>query len=529
MKKDSFFKKIFFIIVVVFMISSSVLIYSVIRIQEASLLQVMYSKAKTTAKSISLVSSDAMITEDYSFLIEYIEKVISDNDEIVYTVITKKNGDSLYSTSEHWSILSQLPSKLHKELTNQIKGDIAYNLFDNKEVYNFTYPVVFSGIEWGWISIGYSLKQYNENMKTIYINSIVLLFLIVFVSMLIAYFLTRKIVKPILKLNSAVRDVAHGNFNTTVEISSNDEIAQLAKSFNYMIQEVKDSDKKLRNMNAELEKRVQQRTKELENLNKGLDQKVKEEVLQRTKQEQLLIQQSRFAAMGEMIGNIAHQWRQPLNALGLLLQNVENAYEMDMLDEKYIKRTVEKGTLLTNNMSKTIDDFRDFFKPNKKVEIFNISEAIHSTFEIIGASFSNHMITIDESLDDSLCVSGFSNEFSQVLLNILNNAKDELIVGSRQNKTIRIVVSKQGDEVLIEIEDNAGGIPENIIDKVFDPYFSTKDEGKGTGIGLYMSKTIIEHNMHGQLSVKNGKAGAIFSILLELAKCPVNRRINSEK
>jgi len=519
MKKDSFFKKIFIVIVTIFTMSTSILIYSVITIQESSLLQVMYSKAKTTAKSISLVSSDAMITEDYSFLIEYIEKVISDNDEIVYTVITKKNGDSLYSTPSHWSILSTTPRKLQQEFNTNIHGHIVKDIFNNKEVYSFVYPVVFSGIEWGWISIGYSLEQYNKNMKTIYINSIILLLVIAFISVLIAYFLTRKIVKPILKLNSAVQDVAHGNFNTIVTISSNDEIAQLAKSFNHMIKELKSSDNKLRHMNLELEKRVQTRTQELEELNKGLDKRVKEEVLKRSKQEQLLIQQSRFAAMGEMIGNIAHQWRQPLNALGLLLQNIENAYEMGMLDEKYIDRTVKKGTLLTNNMSKTIDDFRDFFKPNKKLEVFNVASTVNSTFEIIRASFSNHMIHFETNLDDSLCVSGFSNEFSQVLLNILNNAKDELITAKVEKKVIIVSVKQVDDQVCIEIEDNAGGISQEIIDKVFDPYFSTKDEGKGTGIGLYMSKTIIEHNMDGKLSVKNKEEGAIFSIYLKSIEC----------
>jgi len=529
MKKGSFFKKIFLIIVVVFTLSSSVLIYSVIKIQELSLLQVMYSKAKTTAKSISLVSSDAMITEDYSFLIEFIEKVLGDNDEIVYTVITRKNGNSLYSRSSHWSMLDKLPKQISEKLNKKINGNITYNIFNNEEVYNFTYPVVFSGIDWGWINIGYSLKQYNKNMKIIYINSIILLFLIIIVSISIAYFLTRKILKPILELNRAVQDIAHGNFNTTVEVYSNDEIAELAKSFNYMIQELKNSDNKLRNMNSELEQRVQQRTQQLEELNIGLDQKVKEEVMQRSKQEQLLIQQSRFAAMGEMIGNIAHQWRQPLNALSLLLQNIENAYDMNILDEKYIVRTVNKGTLLTNSMSKTIDDFRDFFKPNKKVEVFNIAEAIHGTLEIIGASFSNHMIDIEENIDMSLCAKGFSNEFSQVILNILNNSKDELIQRGIKNKKIKFIVKKVGEKLIIEIEDNAGGIPTDIINKVFDPYFSTKEEGKGTGIGLYMSKTIIEHNMHGQLSVRNEEEGAIFKIVLESAKCITMNGIKNEK
>jgi len=519
MKTDSFFKRIFLIIVTVFMLGVGILVYTVINIQQSSLQDVMYSKAMTTAKSISLVSSDAMITEDYSFLVEFIEKVIGDNKEILFTIISKKNGQSLYSTPTSWSLLSKLPKKIQALQTPRTNGKIIYDVFGQDEVYCFTYPVVFSGIEWGWISIGYSLKQYKENMRTIYVNSVLLLTIIFFIALLLSYLLTKWIVKPIIQLNYAVQDVAHGNFNTTVNVSSNDEVAQLAKSFNHMIIELKNSDKKLRNMNLELENRVNERTKELELINKELDKRVKDEVSKRSRQEQLLIQQSRFAAMGEMIGNIAHQWRQPLNALGLLLQNVENAYEMDMLDEEYIKRTVDKGTLLTNTMSKTIDDFRDFFKPNKQMEIFRVSSVIKSTFEIIGASFSNNMIKFEQSIDESLCIKGFSNEFSQVLLNILNNAKDELIAMDGVDKVVFLRVYKKDNFVEIEIEDNAGGIKESILDKVFDPYFTTKDEGKGTGIGLYMSKTIIEHNMHGKLKVKNGENGAIFSIELAVAQC----------
>ena len=352
-------------------------------------------------------------------------------------------------------------------------------------------------------------------MKKLYLTSLVIFIFIFLVSILFSYLLTKWIVGPVLRLNNAAKSVAQGNLDTQVDISSSDEVGELAKSFNVMILELKSSDKKLRNMNVELEHRVEERTEELEHLNSELDKRVKDEVQKRSNQEQLLIQQSRFAAMGEMIGNIAHQWRQPLNALSLILQNVQNAYDMDMLDEKYIQRTVQKGTLLTNNMSKTIDDFRDFFKPNKQVEVFSISKAIDTTFEIIGASFNNHMISFKKEFSKDFYTEGFSSEFSQVLLNILNNAKDELVAKSIKDKEISIKVSADEQNVKIDIKDNAGGIPEDILQKIFDPYFTTKEEGKGTGIGLYMSKTIIEHNMHGKLSASNAKDGAVFTILLK--------------
>jgi C4-dicarboxylate-specific signal transduction histidine kinase len=349
---------------------------------------------------------------------------------------------------------------------------------------------------------------------------LIIVLLALLISNIIRSRLIDNIVTPIIKLNESTNKIIQtGNLSSEVKVFHKDEIGYLAKNFNKMIEKIQESKLKLERNNEELEHRVEQRTEELENLNRNLDKRVKEEVQKRSQQEQLLVQQSRFAAMGEMIGNIAHQWRQPLNALSLLLQNVQNAYEMDMLDKEYIQRTVDKGTLLTNNMSKTIDDFRDFFKPNKQIEVFSISKAIDTTLEIIGASFTNHMIGFEKDLQEDYCSEGFSSEFSQVLLNILNNAKDALVEKDVADKKIAIKVSANENSVKIDIEDNAGGIPEAILQKVFDPYFTTKEEGKGTGIGLYMSKTIIEHNMRGKLTASNTENGARFTIVLKKVSC----------
>ena len=252
----------------------------------------------------------------------------------------------------------------------------------------------------------------------------------------------------------------------------------------------------------------------------------KEHVLQEEldSQHALIIQQSRLASMGEMISNIAHQWRQPLNALGLLLQNIENAYEMDILDKEYITHTINKGNRLTNSMSQTIDDFRNFFKPNKESEVFSISSSINSTMNILESSLNNNLITLNTDIDDSICIKGFSGEFSQVILNILNNSKDALIEFIPDNRQLFIRVFKDDENAYLEIADNAGGIPEKILEKIFDPYFTTKEEGKGTGIGLYMSKTIIEKNMNGSISVENKKDGALFRIVLNSTSCKEEKK-----
>ena len=268
-------------------------------------------------------------------------------------------------------------------------------------------------------------------------------------------------------------------------------------------------------LNISLEEKIHQRTKELEVLNQSLDKRVKEESEKSHKNERLLIQQSRQAAMGEMIGNIAHQWRQPLNALGLVLQNIYFTYQMDELDDEFMQKSIDKGKRLTASMSKTIDDFRNFFKPNKIKEDFNISQTIQNTIELIEASYHNNNITLQTRLDTNITTVGYPNEFSQVILNILSNAKDALREKKQEHKIVMISTFLKENHAFVTIEDNAGGIPEKIINKIFDPYFTTKDEGQGTGIGLYMSKTIIENNMNGEISVQNNKEGARFTIKLK--------------
>jgi len=253
---------------------------------------------------------------------------------------------------------------------------------------------------------------------------------------------------------------------------------------------------------------------QLKSLNETLEQRVEAEVQKNLEQERILVHQSRLAAMGEMIGNIAHQWRQPLNALGLLLNNIKDADEFGELDSAYISDSVGKGRQLINKMSTTIDDFRNFFKPNKEKTAFSLKLAVQETLEILSASLKNNNISVHLEGEMDVVAYGFPNEFFQVMLNILNNAKDALLANNVRRGEIHIVVSQRGDSAEVAIRDNAGGIPAHILPKVFDPYFTTRE--KGTGIGLYMSKMIIENNMGGRLDARNCDGGAEF-----LISCPL--------
>jgi PAS domain S-box-containing protein len=230
------------------------------------------------------------------------------------------------------------------------------------------------------------------------------------------------------------------------------------------------------------------------------------------KNEQMLIHQSRQAALGEMIGNIAHQWRQPLNSLGLLVQQAPLYYSLGEVDQAYLEKTARKSMELIEHMSQTIDDFRNFFKPNKKKVAFSVREEVTKTISLMEGSFQGQKLELRFEEDADPVIQGYPNEFSQVLLNILINARDALLERRVAAPQVVITVGTEGGRAVVTVADNAGGIPEEIMSKIFDPYFTTKGPQAGTGVGLFMSKTIIEKNMGGRLTVRNTETGAEFRI-----------------
>jgi len=248
---------------------------------------------------------------------------------------------------------------------------------------------------------------------------------------------------------------------------------------------------------------VEKRTENLKTEINELQRKLKEEYTKNTKKDQMMIRQSRLAAMGEMISNIAHQWRQPLNALALTIQDIEDSYHHNEIDDTYIADTVEKSMELIQHMSVTIDDFRNFYKTNKDIVEFSLKRSIDEAMKIISASLKNSSIDVQIECIQDVVVQGYPNEFSQVILNILSNSKDALIDNRPSDRQIKISIESVNGKGRIVITDNGGGIPPNVIESVFDPYFTTKEQGRGTGIGLYMSKTIIESNMGGKIDIAN--------------------------
>lgn len=259
------------------------------------------------------------------------------------------------------------------------------------------------------------------------------------------------------------------------------------------------------------EERLAYKRQQLEELNQTLEKRVEESVHKIRQKDLVLIQQNRLAAMGEMISNIAHQWRQPLNILGLQIQNLKQEYEAGNLDRENIEETFEDSMLLIQHMSLTIDSFRNFFKPDKEKENFKVCQAIANAVQLVKAGFDHKQIKIVLYCNDDADITGYPNEFSQVILNILINARDAFEENKTINPSVTIITGVEEGRVVVTVSDNAGGIPDEIIHKVFDPHFSTKGP-QGTGIGLYMSKNIVEKNMNGKLAVWNNEVGAVFRI-----------------
>lgn len=258
--------------------------------------------------------------------------------------------------------------------------------------------------------------------------------------------------------------------------------------------------------------------------------------------QKLLIQQSKLATLGEMIGSIAHQWKQPLSSINLIIQDLEDAYTYGEMDKEYLDDSVKSILEQTRYMSETIGDFRQFFKPDKEMKSFDILKSIREAYSLIkrqlrslNIEFSVNCRCDKETECDALvnlktcehnymAIKGYPNEFKQVVLNLVNNARDAIVdkraegkiskneIGCSASKgSINIRVEKRSGSIYVAVNDNGGGIPESVIDKIFEPYITTKQGDKGTGIGLYMSKVIIK-NMGGRLFAQNTSNGALFTI-----------------
>jgi len=257
--------------------------------------------------------------------------------------------------------------------------------------------------------------------------------------------------------------------------------------------------------------KVRERENELHELNDSLKEQVRIEVSSQREKEKMLIQQSKMAAMGDMISMIAHQWRQPLNQMSYVMMNIDGAYDERTLSREYLDEKLKEGENLLEYMSHTIDDFRDFFKPDKQKEEISLCTLVDSAIGLIEKGLEKHHVALDKAYECDIKLSVYKNEMIQVLLNILKNAQEALEEVSEPKVSIRIY--EEDNRAKVSILDNANGIDEEHMDKIFEPYFSTKAH-QGTGLGLYMSQMIVSEHMDGSIEVKSDETGTEFIISL---------------
>ena len=362
--------------------------------------------------------------------------------------------------------------------------------------------------------------------------SLVFVFVVVTATVLSSsWSIQRLIADRIEKLREGAAAVGGGDLGYRIGLKGKDEFVELANAFDGMtatlgqsyldlekeMDERRRAEEELHKAKDELEERVRERTEELQ---RAIEE-VRLETVERLqaveelrKKEQLLLQQNRLAAMGEMLVNISHQWRQPLNVLGLILQELSRSHQRGTFTREFLETRVSRAKQLISHMSGTIDDFRNFLNPDKIVMRFNVKDVVETTLSMLEDSFRETGVDVKIVAENAIFIEGFRNEYAQAVMNILINARDVFRDRKVANPRLTITISKNDGKSVVTFADNGGGISVEIIDRIFDPYFTTKTTDKGTGIGLFMSKMIIERNMQGRLSVGNVGDGAVFRIEL---------------
>ena len=393
-------------------------------------------------------------------------------------------------------------------------------------------------------SLNNSTLAYNNAViqtKTIKIGTLTSIVFILLISTIIGWLISNNIVTSIYAVQNGLKDffdyLNHKKKSVKkIEIKSKDEFHQMATIINQNvsitqnnieqnIEFIKNATKVLENIEqGNLGTRISKDTNNealnelkivINNMIDNLEFKIQEEINKRLEQEQILIQQSKLASMGEMIGNIAHQWRQPLAQISAIHMNMKVTYDFDKFTKEYMESKIKEANKLTAYMSQTISDFQNFFKPQGEKEVFSIEKACRDAYFILESSLKAHGIEVIFHITQDVTINGYKTEYSQVILNLLSNAKDILIERQIKNPKIELEIKDGNHFALVKIKDNAGGVDTSIIDKIFEPYFTTRHQTQGTGIGLYMSKNIIERNMHGYINVVNVEDGALFIVKVD--------------
>ena len=535
------------ILFLILCISIAVLSYKSINISEHNkqTLKVVHSKSQTV-----LALQDKVITPLYRLRELTQSLVMAPNNKIRITIekdlnkllnSLEKEFSSLKNTnvSLEWEKYKNYIKNTKKYIQEEFEEGAYINVTTlSREQFNHLLEVLLSIQSDSLNNSTIAYEKASQEAKKTKFEILMVIVIVLILSTIIGWLIASNIIKSINIVQQGLTnffDYLHHKKDKVIkiEIDSKDEFYQMAQMINENVSDIQKDIQK----NEEL---IKNATKVLEELKGGdlssrltknsnhealnelktmmnnmidnLEFQVNEQIDKRLEQEQILIQQSKLASMGEMIGNIAHQWRQPLAQISAIHMNMKVTYDFDKFTKEYLNTKIKEANTLTNYMSQTISDFQNFFKPQGEKEEFHVEKACRDSYLILESSLKYHNIkTTINVIEDSL-VFGYKNEYSQVILNVLSNAKDILIEREIKNPEIKIEIKTGNNFAIVKIQDNANGVSEDIIEKIFDPYFTTRHKTQGTGIGLYMSKNIIERNMKGFINVRNDNNGAIFTI-----------------
>ncbi|QKF77725.1 ATP-binding protein [Arcobacter defluvii] len=498
----------------------SIFVYDLISEQKEFLKNQSNEQVTSLTKMIVRNSVSWILSNDYVGLEELISS-ISKYPNLEYAMIINKNGKILAHTQEE-KINLYLSDKLSTDFFDSKKIE-SKMLIQNNKILDYISPVFRENQHIGWVRVALNQNINSQNIEEIFKEGLFFINIAIIVGYIFAYFLAKNITKDLYTLMKIAKQTATGTRNQRADISRKDELGVLSKDINNMLDKIEKDEKqleisnrelekdivklelmdsKLTLLNKNLEKKVVEKTYELKKLNDNLKKEIEEEVEQNRQKDNMLFQQSKMASMGEMIENIAHQWRQPLSFISTSASGIKLNKEYHTLTDEILDEAIENIMNSTQFLSNTIDDFRDFYKIDKIKDKFNVKEIIHKTLKLTTSRFTSRSIQVIEDCDD-VFVFGFENELVQVFINILNNARDELEKLPYEERFIFITIKKEKNEAYISLKDNANGIEPTILEKIFDPYFTTKGSDKGTGIGLFMSKEIIEKHFNGKIIAVN--------------------------
>ena len=423
-----------------------------------------------TDDTIDIVKTMKIYDGSSSFLFDEENNLVVSSEDL---------NDDLYSKNE-------LQIKEHLEAKE--KGVFHYFDFDEE------YMLAYSKLSNGWIiGITQPTKEVFSPTRGLVIILAMLTLICIGISIIFGVYFARRLSKPITSASDQLKLLETGDYTHDIPEEFLNRKDDLGEFHNAIL---------------------------------SIQSEMKKEADSNREKDILLIYQSKQAKIGEMVGNISHQWKQPLNTINLILLNFYEDYKLQELSEEEFKATIDKLMNIVKNMSETIKDFTDFLKPNREKTEFDLIEAIQLALTLMEASLTYNSITVDVKVSKGLKLLGYRNEFSHVLFNILNNARDAIIESKVDHKLIHIKGWEEDETVFLEITNTGDTIPEDLIDSVFEPYYTTKSDKGGTGIGLYISKIIVEQSMNGYLELENVDSGVCCRICVKVGK-EVNKNENT--